>query len=274
MSLKNDYRRPVPDWLSEICLVEPEDLESYNFQLNKILQNSLFYPASGLDGRPVQFLAGFVHSFIYVDYGMERNTVVSALRDKGFSGYRLAGRKSLNEFDLAPAGWSPVIPSAYQPDIANFDRMRTGGFVKSGFADWYVFDREPHFGEDHGPARFSLIYICGDGVATYQAIYCRQKVAPEILAIVQPGTGFGGNYTDFRDPNGLLAWTVLSANGDRIPQYLVYGGLLLDYHQACWHAAYPEHVEWFQHVNGNGVWRRGVEHTSDQGDRPFPGVPA
>lgn len=77
-----------------------------------------------------------------------------------------------------------------------------------------------------------------------------------MLTIIQPGTGFGGNYTDFRDPNGFFAWTILKGNGQHLPEYLVCGGLLLDYSQAFWPEAYPEHVEWFQHVNGNGVWRR------------------
>jgi hypothetical protein len=30
----------------------------------------------------------------------------------------------------------------------------------------------------------------------------------------------------------------------------------LNYDAACWPDAYPNHVEWWQHVNGNGVWGR------------------
>jgi hypothetical protein len=50
--------------------------------------------------------------------------------------------------------------------------------------------------------------------------------------------------------------------GALLPEYLVCGGSLLDYAQAFWPEAYPEHVEWFQHVNGNGVWRLSVEGAS------------
>ncbi len=130
------------------------------------------------------------------------------------------------------------------------------GFVKPPFANWYIFDRESKLGEAHGPQRFSLVYICADGVETYQALYWQNRIAPKVLTIIQPGTGFGGNYTDFRDPDGFFAWTVLYGNHDFVPKYLAYGGSLLNYDAACWPDAYPNHVEWWQHVNGNGVWGR------------------
>ena len=118
------------------------------------------------------------------------------------------------------------------------------------------FDRDECRDEGHGPLRFSLVYLCADGVAAYQALYRHNHTAPEVLAIIQPGNDCSVNYTDFKDPDGSLAWTVLRGNGSNIPEYLVCGGLLLDYTQAFWPDDYPEHVEWFQHVNGNGVWRR------------------
>lgn len=38
-----------------------------------------------------------------------------------------------------------------------------------------------------------------------------------------------------KDPDGFLAWTVLRGNGSNIPEYLVCGGLLLDYTHDCQH---------------------------------------
>lgn len=256
MPLRHSHRRPVPEWLAKINLPEPEALEACAFPLRDALEHSLYYPAAGFDGRPVQFLGGFIHSFFYVDYGKQELDLEEVVQRHGFLGYHVTGRKQLSEGDLAPNGWSLVIPPPCTDDMHRLKQMREMGFVKKPFAVWYVFDREPNRGEDHGRERFSFVYICGDGVATYQALYWPNKIAPEVLAIIQPGTGFGSNYTDFRDPNGCLAWTVLKGNGEHVPEYLVYGGLLLDYTQACWPDAYPEHIEWFQHVNGNGVWRR------------------
>ena len=131
------------------------------------------------------------------------------------------------------------------------------GFIRSPFATWYVFDRDDGLDENHGPQRFSVVYLCADGVAAYQALYRQNHTAPEVLAIIQPGHGFGLNYTDFTDPKGFLAWTVLEGNGSHIPDFLVCGDSFIDHTQSFWPDAYPDHVEWFQHVHGNGVWRRG-----------------
>lgn len=253
MLLKHDRRRPVPQWLERL---NPAELSARDFPLHEALQHSLYYPAAGSDGRPVQFLAGFIHSFIYVDYGMDERAVDAEAQASGFCGYHLAGFASLNERELAPNVWRPRIPPQFQNQMRAFKERQAHGFVRSPFATWYIFDRDEDRGEDHGPQRFSFVYLCADGVAAYQALYWQNHTAPEALAIIQPGNDCSVNYTDFKDPDGFLAWTVLRGNGSIIPEYLVCGGLLLDYTRAFWPDDYPEHVEWFQHMNGNGVWRR------------------
>lgn len=253
MLLKHDRRRPVPEWLERL---NPAEIGTADFPLDEVLQHSLYYPAAGFDGRPVQFLGGFIHSFIYVDYGREEREADAEAQAPGFLGYHLVGRKRLSEHDLTPNGWHPQVPPQFQNQVRAFTERQGHGFVRSSFATWYIFDRDEDRGEDHGPQRFSLVYLCADGIAAYQALYWQNHTAPEVLAIIQPGHGFGGNYADFTDPDGFLAWIVLRGNGPRIPEYLVCGGLLLDYTRAFWPDDYPEHVEWFQHVNGNGVWRR------------------
>jgi hypothetical protein len=254
MSLKHDQRRPVPEWLER---QNPAELSAHDFPLHEALQHSLYYPAAGVDGRPVQFLGGFIHSFIYVDYGMDEQAVGAEAQASGFCGYHLAGSTSLSQRDLAPNGWRPQVPAQFQNQIQAFSERRARGSVRSPFATWYIFDRDECRDERHGPLRFSLVYLCADGVAAYQALYWQNHTAPEVLAIIQPGNDCSVNYTNFKGPDGFLAWTVLHGNnGSSIPEYLVCGGLLLDYTQAFWPDAYPEHIEWFQHVNGNGVWRR------------------
>ncbi len=99
MTLKHDCRRPVPEWLARLS---PAALETADFPLKEALEHSLYYPAAGFDGRPVQFLGGFIHSFVYVDYGEEESAVNAEMQQPGFLGYHLAGRKRLNERDLAP----------------------------------------------------------------------------------------------------------------------------------------------------------------------------
>ena len=252
--LKQDNRRPVPKWLAEL---DPKALENADFPVREALEHSLYYPAAGFDGRPVQFLGGFIHSFIYVDYGNEEAAVHAETVQQGFAGYHVAGCKPLRECDLTPNGWTPEVPPQYRDDVRRFVDMRETGFVRRPFATWYIFDRNDDKTEDHGPQRFSLVYLCADGVAAYQALYWQHHIAPEVLTIIQPGEGFGGNYANFRDPEGFFAWVVLHGNDQPIPEYLVCGmTLLFAQAQSFWPDEYPEHVEWFQQVNGNGVWRR------------------
>ena len=254
MTLKSNCCRDVPHWLSDIRLETPSDLEKVAFPLKKALEHSCFYPASGCDGRPVQFLGGFIHSFFYVDYGVSEARVDEATLQSGFKGYKIVGRKRLKEGDLVPGGWSPVVPPRFHAEVAGFEQFRRSGLVTTPFATWYVLDRDPDFDEKHGPQRFSLFYIAADGVAAYQALYRQNNMAPEVLSIIQPGHAFGGNYTNFTKPDGFLAWTVLER--EPTPKYLVCGGMGRNYTQAFWPDAYAEHVEWFQLQNGIGVWRR------------------
>jgi hypothetical protein len=80
MSLKHDQRRPMPEWLARL---NPAELEAFGFPLNQALQHSLYYPAAGFDGRPVQFLGGFIQSFVYIDYGLEERAVDAEVRTPG-----------------------------------------------------------------------------------------------------------------------------------------------------------------------------------------------
>jgi hypothetical protein len=242
-------------WLAELVLPNPDSLKIPEFPLNHVLERSLYYPASGFDGRPVQFLAGFVHSFIYVDYGLEQKQLDRELIANGFLGYRIAGRKKLSEADLVPYNWTPTIHERF---IGESTRV-SEGCRRRPFAVWFVFERLPEFDNSHGPSRFSFVYICDDGVAVYEALYLTRGIAPMVLAIIQPGYGFGGNYTDFTNPEGLLAEAVLRTNGRVIPEYLVCGGMGKDYNRAFWPSDYPTLVEYFQHENGNGIWQRRLQ---------------
>ncbi len=58
----------LPEWIGAIAKGQ-NDLK---FPLENILTDSLYYPASGLNGTPVKFLAGNIFSFVYADYGIKK----------------------------------------------------------------------------------------------------------------------------------------------------------------------------------------------------------
>ena len=97
--------KQTPDWLRSIASGEKET----GLPLGSILCNSLYYPACGLNGTPVKFLGGNIHSFIYADYGTTRQAFLRNLQgtciDCGFRGYRLIRQMDIHTGDLAPEGW-------------------------------------------------------------------------------------------------------------------------------------------------------------------------
>ena len=200
--------------------------------LSDLLQNSLFYPSCGFDGGVIkdcntlrQHLG--ITSFIYCDYGVRK---VDFLRKQNsFAGYEIIGSRNLVISDLIPNGWTPQIP----PGLTRDTYMRFVSKDLETFAIWSVYKRLPKRDPKYGPEFFSLLYICGDGAATYQALYTANKSCPKALAIIQPGTSFGGNWSDFEDENGAFSWVVKS-NSAGMPKTVYRGGYGVNYPENFW----------------------------------------
>jgi hypothetical protein len=202
-------------------------IQNQRLPINELLDNSLYYPSSGFDGGIVKNYSKKIQSFIYCDYATGKDALLNQLNN--FRGYRILGNRPLKKDELVPNGWNMELPPNFnlQQYYSHKDAF------KVPFAHWVVYERLEGFSEDHGPDRFSLIYIGGEGVATYQALYWSNKKSAKALAIVQPGIGFGLNWTDFRDRSGALAWVVMN-NQFGVPDTIFYGGYGNDYIDLNW----------------------------------------
>ncbi|MEI6599913.1 MAG: hypothetical protein WCN21_05540 [Comamonadaceae bacterium] len=240
----------VPDWLTKLT---PETIKNGPFPLRELLIDSLYYPSCGFDADPIKHFGGNVLSFVYVDYGHTRDALMSALR---FSGYDLVGSRFVSEEELAPDGWRPL-------DLRPMDEdpLRYQAHIKTPFCLWAVFQRRSDRPITHGPMRFSLLYVCADGVATFLALYVTNLVAPKAIAVIQPGHAFGYNWTDFTNPGRIFARSVLE-NPAGLPEMLLYGGIgncCRDwYREPCW-PSYQVLVRRFRKTRSGaiGVWSRG-----------------
>jgi hypothetical protein len=205
----------VPKWLVNIIPTSP-------FPINEVLQGSVYYPASNFDGRPVKYLGGYSHSFVYVDFNVKRDGLIGQLDN--FKGYKLAFSRSLEAKDLCFRSFVPIMPTAqdgYPEDSLSY----CDGNM---FAEWAVYDRVNSYHDDHGPQRFSLLYIGGEGVATFQALYFSNRCAPSAIVLIK-SDGFTGNWTAFRDPYKILAKSVMG-NPAGQPEYLFIDSLV----EPCW----------------------------------------
>jgi hypothetical protein len=239
-----------PKWLS--CISAARVAEA-PFPLHDVLRDSLYYPSSGFDGDPVRHLAGNVLSFVYVDYGHRHEELDAALESPGFSGYEIMARRDVTEQELTPCGWTPSLPISVDGEPSRFH-----DWIQEPFCTWIVMQRIDGIPSTHGPTRFSLLYLCADGVAAFQALYVANSVFPKFVAVIQPGQPFGGNWTNPEDQNQIFARSVLN-NPAGVPEFLLYGGINRRglYRRPCWEI-YGEHICFLEKAGGGsiGVWRR------------------
>jgi len=246
--------------------------------LERLLWGSLYYPASAFDGSVVKTMGKRgIRSFVYADYGYTRQQLEENVQQQPFRGYRVKWSRDVEWCEVREHGWQSLSEQEQFARDArrwNSDRWREGdgsrgwqsvvgprghAFVRAeGFARWYLWKRDDDLGDDHGPPSFSLIYVGGDGVATFHALYWN-RAAPSVVAIVQPGSGFGGNYTDFRE-EGKIFHRSVTENPAGVPEKLVYGGWgsLDGYKDSCW-KEWSRHLETFtqaQHARNATLWGR------------------
>lgn len=185
-----DVKEPLPHWLA---VHRP----GQHIDFNEAFQSRiLYYPGAGTDGTPMKLFnqAEYCHLHIYVDYGVKHNQILNETCKKGaIPGYSLLDYQELSPADLVPNGWTPHLNANQNPPFPSFAE---NGDVFGLIA---IFQRGE---EGIGCDRFALIYLGGDGIATYDALFLNTlHRAPDVLVLQDHG--FGGNYDCF-GKGGLL----------------------------------------------------------------------
>lgn len=202
-----------------------ESVISGHIPMDELLQDSLFYPASRTDGRPIKLCNTSwrrlgVDSFVYCDFDL---SVGEFLADTDtMHGYHVFAHRRLAPSEYIPEGWQ--LEMCPPPGNA-----RSGGywdtFLGHGGPDhgacWVVFERDADFSPVHGPERLSVLYICGEGLATFQQLYCSRGIAPKMVCFIQCW-GFAGNWTDFSAVGAPFHRTLLKYR-DCVPEWLCFG---------------------------------------------------
>jgi hypothetical protein len=197
-----------------LCQLQREQIEHGELPLIELLKDSFYYPACEFDGAAIKHFGRAINSFVYCDYSVAQESLVERL--DSFRGYKLIGDRSLGMEELIPNGWTPQLP----PYIHSSQYLKYKDHFKKPFAHWAVYERRDDYDENHGPMIFSMIYVGGEAVATYQALYWTNGVVAKGLAIIRPGTGFGLNWTNFFRGDAPLAWVVIN-NPAGAPDFVV-----------------------------------------------------
>jgi hypothetical protein len=209
--------RPLPPWLESIT-------SESKFDRKDVLENSIFYPGSRLDGRPFEEYSGFFHSFVYVDYEQKKDQLLECLyKIRGYSPLLI---KDVRQTEISPNPKIAIVPKRHEliggfddESISEYFRRQRKFANESPYCVWAVLERKPATNPSHGPQRFSLLYIHGEGVATYQAIYNSNLLCPAAIILCLAEIGFGGNWTVFEQRDGVFERAVMS-NSAGIPKYL------------------------------------------------------
>ncbi|MFM7169139.1 MAG: hypothetical protein ACKO3T_28200 [Planctomycetaceae bacterium] len=213
-----------PDWLQAV-----QGNGMMRFCVQNLLKNSLFYPCCQFDGTPVKFLGGNVFSFVYADHAQDSESLQAHLarRQNMFRGYTLLASQVVCVRDF------------WQPDMLHHDRFDPE-LNEIDSATWLVFQRLPNFTWQHGPERFSLLYIHGDGILAYQALYVQHRVQPLVFALIQPGNA-ANTIAAFGNDDCQLAG-IMRQNG--FPAYFLSGGYGEDMtdRDSAWPRAYPRPI--------------------------------
>lgn len=215
-----DRRRDVPPWLAQIRDTQGKP------PLLDMLASSLYYANSGNeDGDPVKYLGGYIHSFVFADSDEhkapdETMRVLQGERApqgaRPFNGYKVVDARCVGECELVRDQRQPV-PS----EDRHLDPVPYGEHVPRWWwspqrrAVWAILQREEELDEDHGARRFSFLSVHDDSQTAFFSLYCRNGVAPDVLAIINPGYG-----SDLRDPNSSFAGCVRK-NAGGMPRFLL-----------------------------------------------------
>ena len=210
--------------------LDADKIRNCEFPLKKILKDSLYYPACDIDGELIRYCNMHfdrlgICSYVYADYGTGRARLEENL-DR-FRGYHLIASR-----DLTPAEVGADKPLRIPKGI-DLEEYRQYQNSWQPFAKWAVYKRDAEYGEEHGPKRFSLLFLGAEGVAAYSGLYLANGIVPKAMAIIQPGHAFGLNWTNFTDPSAPLTRTLLM--GRSLPEYIFYGGLgYYEYNNLPW----------------------------------------
>jgi hypothetical protein len=169
-----------------------EDIQNGTFPLEKVVDESLYYPASGNDGSPIRHWGLGVNSFIYVDWLMDKDSLLGEIQqDNAFTGYRLLAHRDLDlHVDKQPSQrWAPKCLNREEYNEWHKYFINEEDNIQK-FSIWAVFERLPGFSKQHGPDRFSFIYIRGEACITYHRIYVIKDLLPKIICLIRPGMNF------------------------------------------------------------------------------------
>ena len=193
--------------------------------LEALLRDSVYYPASYDDGMPIKLCNTTwrklgVDSYVYCDFLLSVEDFLAQAHT--MHGYHVLGHRFLDQSEYVPEGWKlECVPEPVDGRRGGYHDTFLGGDGPEHKACWVVFERDAAKGPLHGPERLSVLYVCGEGLATFQQLYCSRRLAPKMICFIQCW-GFAGNWTDFSACGAPFHLTFRKYR-ESVPEWLCFG---------------------------------------------------
>lgn len=205
----SNEKEPLPLWLENHQKGERVDISEL---LNSRI---IYYPGARTDGSPIRTFnsAHAAHVFLYVDYGLNRDEIESALTESAFAGYHLYHEQDVSRTELSPyAPFYHVTEDERRLAIEGYDMSIR---AEDSFAILKIYERNGDFGEEHGASRFTVLYLAADANAAYDALFGNTKRTPYACVVCN---NMGSGMTCFT--KGSLI-ELIAKRTNRFPKYLL-----------------------------------------------------
>ncbi len=202
-------REDMPEWL--------KDFNGGDFDARRLLESRVvFNPGAGTEGSPIRIFnqAHAAHVFLYVDYDYTASRINAEMSTDAFLGYHILYEKRLNVRELLRQKPRYHL-TAEEIETATEMYEHYGISTKNSFGILKIYQRDEGYGEEHGAYRFALLYIGGDAIATYDALFGNTSCTPYACVV----DAYSCNaYTPFGKDSILEKVAIRSG---RLPKYLL-----------------------------------------------------
>jgi hypothetical protein len=154
--------------------------------LKALLKNSAYYPGCGFDTFPIM-VANIkwkhlgINSFIMCDFGVKTSEIQHS-KNMVIYGYERVASRVISPKEYKPKGWKlnlfdTPVEKYSDRQFPNAPRVRSS-------AVWQIYQRCSD-NEALGPEFLSVLFVIGEGFATYHQLYYYNNIAPKLLFFVQ-----------------------------------------------------------------------------------------
>lgn len=199
--------------------------------LTQLLENSVYYPFSWTDGRPIRlantlFRRQFheVNSFVYCDFFMDEQRCMQEMDT--LCGYHPIAIRKLTPREYQVKDFKVELSSNDEGHYFTTCCGHDDSDYPKQFAIWCVLERNQTKDSLHGPMRLSILYFGGrnnEALAVYQQLYMMRHISPICVCFIQCFTGMSGNWggSPLR-PDGSWA-RMFRRHKDVVPEWLMVG---------------------------------------------------